>query len=250
MSEKMKIENLSLYYGKDMILDHINCTLEKNSISAIMGTSGSGKSTFLRCLNRMNDYEENCQIKGKVFLDGANIYDKGYDILKLRSKVGMVFQKPNPFYGSIYKNLSYGPKLFNVKNEDLEQNITNSLNDVSLFEEVKDKMNENAYNLSGGQQQRLCIARAIAIYPDVLLMDEPCSALDPLATQAIEKLIIKLKKKYTIVMITHSVKQAINISDSIFFFHQGKLVELNKTEDFFRTTKNPIVLNYYSSYAQ
>lgn len=248
-SIKISIKNLSLMYKNQPVLDNINCEIQSNCVCAILGASGSGKSTFLRCLNRMNDYDEECQINGSVIIDGEEIYNNtNCNVNKLRQKVGMVFQKPNPFNRSIYYNVVYGPVLYKINQLNIENILENSLKNAGLFEEVKDRLNENANNLSGGQKQRLCIARAIATNPEVLLMDEPCSALDPLATETIEKLINKLKKKYTIAIVTHSVKQALKVSDFILFFDKGRIIEFDKTKDIFINTSHELIRNYYNDY--
>lgn len=245
---KIAVKNLSLRYKNKLVLRNVNCEIKSNHVFAILGTSGSGKSTFLRCLNRMNDYEDECTISGSVLLDREEIYSKNYNVTQLRMKIGMVFQKPNPFNRSIRYNVLYGPVLCNMNQLNIEKILENSLKDAGLFEEVKERLNENASVLSGGQKQRLCIARAIATNPEVLLMDESCSALDPLSTQTIEKLIIKLKKKYTIVIVTHSVRQALKISDFVLFFDKGKLIEFNKTQDIFNETSHKIIIDYYNGH--
>lgn len=241
------IENLSVYYGSKKSLFNINIEIPKNKIIAIIGPSGCGKSTFLRTLNRINDEISNFRIKGEILLNGKydiyklksiiNKYDK-IELTELRTRVGMIFQKPNPFPISIYKNVSYGPKINGIKNKSLlNQIVRDSLQKAALWDEVKDNLKENGTSLSGGQQQRLCIARSIANNPEILLMDEPTSALDPIAAAKIEKLLLELKKDYTIIMVTHSMQQAIRISDYTAFFYQGKLVEYDTTEKLF---KNPI----------
>jgi phosphate transport system ATP-binding protein len=232
---RMSAHNLDVFYGAKQALMGIDMDIEKNAVTALIGPSGCGKSTFLRCLNRMNDTVENCTIKGDVRLDGEDIYDSSVDVVVLRSKVGMVFQKPNPFPKSIYDNVAYGPKIHALTQTkaDMDIIVEKSLRRAGLWEEVKDRLNEQGTGLSGGQQQRLCIARAIAVKPEVILMDEPCSALDPIATATVEALICELKEKFTIVMVTHSMQQARRISDFTAFFHMGKLIEFGKTEQVF-----------------
>lgn len=231
----MSTKNLNVFYGTKQALVDINMDIYKHKVMALIGPSGCGKSTFLRCLNRMNDTVENCEIIGKVMLGDENIYNEKVDVVVLRSKVGMVFQKPNPFPKSIYDNVAYGPRIHSLTSnkEELDLVVEKSLKRAGLWEEVKDRLCDMATSLSGGQQQRLCIARAIAIKPEVVLMDEPCSALDPIATAVIEELIIELKEKFTIVMVTHSMQQARRISDYTGFFHMGNLVEYGQTKELF-----------------
>ncbi len=231
----MSSKNLNVFYGEKQALFGIDMDITKNKVTALIGPSGCGKSTFLRCLNRMNDTVENCKIDGIVELDGENIYGADVDPVVLRSKVGMVFQKPNPFPKTIYENVAYGVKIHHLvqKKTDMDAIVEKSLQRAGLWNEVKDRLNEPGTGLSGGQQQRLCIARAIAIKPEVILMDEPCSALDPIATAIIEELIKELKEKFTIVMVTHSMQQARRVSDFTGFFHMGNLVEFGTTEKIF-----------------
>lgn len=227
------IKDLNLSYGNFQALDSISMEVEKNKVTALIGPSGCGKSTFLKTLNRMNDLVSNVKIDGKVILDGIDIY-QDVDLLKLRKRVGMVFQKPNPFPMSIYDNVAYGPKAHGVKNKaKLDEIVEKSLKDAALWDEVKDRLNKNALGLSGGQQQRLCIARALAVEPEVILMDEPTSALDPIATLKIEELINKLKKDYSIIIVTHSMQQAGRISDKTAFFLMGELIEYDDTSKIF-----------------
>lgn len=234
MQDVFKIENLNLYYGNNHALKNIKINIKKNCATALIGPSGCGKSTFLRCLNRMNDLIENCRIEGDIIYNNQNVNDSSYDVIELRKKVGMVFQKPNPFPMSIYENVIYGPKCQGVRDKKLLDNIVeDSLKKAALWEEVKDRLNTSALSLSGGQQQRLCIARTIAMDPAVILMDEPTSALDPIATQKIEDLVESLKKDYTIVIVTHSMQQAARISDYTSFFMLGEIVEFNKTDIIF-----------------
>ena len=232
---RMQANGVNVFYGSKQALFDISMPIKKNKVTALIGPSGCGKSTFLRCLNRMNDTIPQCQINGEILLDGSSIYAKDVDIVVLRSKVGMVFQKPNPFPKSIYDNVAYGPKIHGLTSNkaELDAIVIKSLQRAGLYEEVKDRLHEPGTGLSGGQQQRLCIARAIAIKPEVILMDEPCSALDPIATAIIEELIKELKEKFTIVMVTHSMQQARRISDDTGFFHLGKLIEFGSTEQIF-----------------
>ncbi|MCI6276095.1 MAG: phosphate ABC transporter ATP-binding protein PstB [Clostridium sp.] len=230
----IKTNNLNLFYGKNQALKDINLNIEKGKVTALIGPSGCGKSTFLRSLNRMNDLIENVTIEGTVLYENSNIYDKDYDVIELRKNVGMVFQRPNPFQMSIYDNVAYGPRIHGIKNKNkLDEIVEKSLKGAALWEEVKDKLKRNAYGLSGGQQQRLCIARVLAVEPEVLLMDEPTSALDPISTLKIEELMDTLKKKYTVVIVTHNMQQAGRISDNTVFFLNGNIIESGKTEDIF-----------------
>jgi phosphate transport system ATP-binding protein len=231
----MYVKNLNVFYGQKQAIFNVDMEIPSHSVTALIGPSGCGKSTFLRCLNRMNDTVENCRVEGKIELGEDDIYKKDVDVVVLRSKVGMVFQKPNPFPKSIYENVAYGPRIHSLTSSkaDLDAIVEKSLKRAGLWEEVKDRLNEPGTGLSGGQQQRLCIARAIAIKPEVILMDEPCSALDPIATAIIEDLIKELKEKFTIVMVTHSMQQARRVSDNIGFFHMGKLIEFAPTEQIF-----------------
>lgn len=241
------VKGLNLWYSSKQILFDINLDIYKRKITTLIGPSGCGKSTFLRCFNRMNDYVPGCKVVGELTIDGlGDIYSRDMDVVLLRAKVGMVFQKPNPFPKSIYDNVAYGPKLHGViKNKKkLAEIVEESLVKVGLWEELKDRLQENALNLSGGQQQRLCIARAIAVKPTILLMDEPCSALDPVATNAIEHLIQELKLKFTIIMVTHSMKQAKKLSDNIAFFHNGKIIESGSTQEIFENAQSPLTQEY------
>ena len=228
---QFEIQNLNLYYGSFQALKNINLTLPDKCITAFIGPSGCGKSTLLKTLNRMNDLVEGCRVEGKVYLDGADIYDKKCDVNLLRKRVGMVFQKPNPFPMSIFDNVAYGPRTHSrVNRAKLEEIVEKSLRGAALWDEVKDRLKKSALGLSGGQQQRLCIARALAVEPEVLLMDEPTSALDPISTSRIEELATELKKRYTIVMVTHNMQQAARISDHTAFFLLGQMVEFAPTE--------------------
>lgn len=233
MGEKFNISNLNLYYGDFHALKDVDLTINEKEITAFIGPSGCGKSTFLKCLNRMNDLVQGCKITGQVLLDGEDIYS-GMDVNLLRKRVGMVFQKPNPFPMSIYDNIAYGPRTHGVKNKaKLDDIVERSLRGAAIWDEVKDRLKKNALGLSGGQQQRLCIARALAVEPEVLLMDEPTSALDPISTLKIEELAEELKKKYTIIIVTHNMQQAVRISDRTAFFLLGELVEYGDTEKMF-----------------
>ena len=217
-NSKITVESLNLHYGENHALKNVNMEIADHAITAFIGPSGCGKSTFLRCLNRMNDLVDGCRVEGKVIMDGEDIYDKRVDTTLLRKKVGMVFQQPNPFPMSIYDNIAYGPRLHGIKNKkELDEIVERSLQGAAIFEEVKDRLHKSALGLSGGQQQRLCIARALAVSPEVLLMDEPTSALDPISTLKIEELMETLKKKYTVVIVTHNMQQAARVSDDTAF---------------------------------
>ena len=230
---KFTITNLDLYYSEFHALKHVNLDLPEKEITAFIGPSGCGKSTLLKSLNRMNDLVEGCRITGEVTLDGVNIY-KNMDVNLLRKRVGMVFQKPNPFPMSIYDNIAYGPRTHGIKNKArLDDIVEKSLRDAAIWDEVKDRLKKSALGMSGGQQQRLCIARALAVQPDVLLMDEPTSALDPISTSKVEDLALELKKQYTIIMVTHNMQQAVRISDNTAFFLLGEVIEFDKTEKLF-----------------
>ena len=233
-NSKISVENLNLHYGENHALKDVNMEIADHAITAFIGPSGCGKSTFLRCLNRMNDLVDGCRVEGKVILDGEDIYDKRVDTTLLRKKVGMVFQQPNPFPMSIYDNIAYGPRLHGIKNKkELDEIVERSLQGAAIFEEVKDRLHKSALGLSGGQQQRLCIARAPAVSPEVLLMDEPTSALDPISTLKIEELMETLKKKYTVVIVTHNMQQAARVSDDTAFFLVGEVIEKNATSEIF-----------------
>ncbi|HEY8889602.1 MAG TPA: phosphate ABC transporter ATP-binding protein PstB [Clostridium sp.] len=227
-------KNLNLYYGNSQALKNVNIDIEKNSVTALIGPSGCGKSTFLRTINRMNDLIECVRIEGEVIYENQNIYKPDYDVIDLRKKVGMVFQKANPFPMSIYENIAYGPRIHGIKNKkELDEIVETSLKGAVLWEEVKDRLKKSALGLSGGQQQRLCIARTLAVEPEVLLMDEPTSALDPISTLKIEELMDVLKKKYTVIIVTHNMQQAGRISDHTAFFLNGEIIENGKTEEIF-----------------
>ncbi len=229
----IKLKDVNFYYGQSRALTDISMTFGKNKVTALIGPSGCGKSTLLRLLNRMNDLIDGTRVEGEILFEEKNIYAPDVDPVEIRRKIGMVFQKPNPFPKTIYNNIAYGPKLTGVMSSDLDSLVEQSLKQAVLWEEVKDVLNKSAMNLSGGQQQRLCIARALAMKPDILLMDEPTSALDPISTAKIEELIEELKKDYTIIIVTHNMQQAARISDQTAFFYIGNLVEYNKTEKIF-----------------
>ena len=232
---KIQVSDLNVFYGDKQAIFDINMSINAKEVTAFIGPSGCGKSTLLRCFNRMNDLIDICKIKGNIKLDELEVYSKKIDIVRLRTRVGMVFQKPNPFPKSIYDNVSYGPKIHGMCKDvsGLDAIVEKSLKSAGLWDEIKDRLNEPGTSISGGQQQRLCIARAIATNPDVILMDEPCSALDPIATAKIEELIDELKNKYTIVVVTHNMHQAARISQRTAFFHLGKLIEFDKTDKIF-----------------
>ena len=248
MSEKVKIKSkkVSVFYGDKKALDSINLEIPEKKVTSLIGPSGCGKSTFLRCLNRMNDTIDICRIEGEIFIDEKNIYEKSLDPVLLRARIGMVFQKPNPFPKSIFDNVAYGPKIHGIVNSEDELNdlVKDSLKKAGLYNEVKDRLDEPGTSLSGGQQQRLCIARAIAVSPEVILMDEPCSALDPIATAVIEELIDELAKNFTIVIVTHSMQQAARVSQQTAFFHMGNLIEVGKTEEIFSMPKQVKTQDY------
>lgn len=246
MTSKISAKNVNLFYGQKQALFDINLDFKERGVTALIGPSGCGKSSFLRCINRMNDTISGCKIEGEITLDGENIYRKDLDLTLLRAHVGMVFQKPNPFLKSIYENVAYGPRihgLFKNKSE-LNEIVEKSLTRAGLWEEVKDRLNDQATGLSGGQQQRLCIARTIAIEPEVILMDEPCSALDPIATAKIEELIDELKENFTIIIVTHSMQQAARVSGTTAFFNMGKIVEFDTTDKIFTNPSNQQTQDY------
>ena len=231
---KVKVENLNLYYGENHALKDVNMDIQENAVTAFIGPSGCGKSTFLKTLNRMNDLVDGVRIDGNVLLDGEDIYDPSVDTTILRKKVGMVFQQPNPFPMSIYDNIAYGPRVHGIRDKKrLDQIVEESLRGAAIFDEVKDRLKKSAMGLSGGQQQRICIARALAVQPEVLLMDEPTSALDPISTAKIEELMEDLKKKYTVIVVTHNMQQATRVSDQTAFFLVGEMVEFGDTKQIF-----------------
>ena len=243
---KFEISNLELYYGDFKALKNVNMNIAANEITAFIGPSGCGKSTFLKTLNRMNDLVENCKISGNILLDKENIY-KDLDITHLRKRVGMVFQKPNPFPMSIYDNIAFGPRTHGIKSKiKLDIIVEESLRKAAIWDDLKDRLKKNALGLSGGQQQRLCIARALAVCPEVLLMDEPTSALDPISTAKIENLIMDLKKQYTIVMVTHNMQQATRVSDKTAFFLMGEVIEFNDTKKIFSSPEDKRTADYVS----
>ena len=233
---KVSAQAVSVHYGDKQALTNVSLNIYKGMVTSLIGPSGCGKSTFLRCLNRMNDVIDGCRVSGEILLDGEDIYDRHMDVVSLRARVGMVFQKPNPFPKSIYDNVAYGPRIHHLTSskEELDEVVRSSLQRAGLLDEVRDRMEAPGTALSGGQQQRLCIARAIAVDPEIVLMDEPCSALDPIATARIEELIDELSENYTIIIVTHSMQQAARVSDVTAFFHLGEIVEVGDTEEIFR----------------
>ena len=242
---KISVENLNLYYGENHALKNVNMDIRENAITAFIGPSGCGKSTFLKTLNRMNDLVENVRIDGRVCLDGEDIYGNGVDTTLLRKRVGMVFQQPNPFPMSIYDNIAYGPRVHGIKDKKrLDELVENSLKGAAIWDEVKDRLKKSALGLSGGQQQRICIARALAVEPEILLMDEPTSALDPISTTKIEDLMEELKKQYTIVVVTHNMQQAVRVSDDTAFFLVGEVVEFGDTKQIFSYPKEKRTEDY------
>jgi phosphate transport system ATP-binding protein len=241
----IKVENLDLFYGHKQALHNINMEMPKRKVTAYIGPSGCGKSTLLRCINRMNDLVDSARIEGKIFLDNENIYDKSVNVAALRRRVGMVFQKPNPFPKSIFENVAYGLRIAGINDKrTLDETVEKALHGAALWDEVKDRLNDNALGLSGGQQQRLVIARAIAIEPEVLLLDEPASALDPISTLKIEELINELKEKYTIVIVTHNMQQAARVSDYTAFMYMGDLIEIGSTSQLFTNPKKKQTEDY------
>ena len=245
---KLRTRDVSVHYGDSPALTGVSLDITSHEVTALIGPSGCGKSTYLRCLNRMNDLIESCRVEGVIELDGENIYDADVDVVYLRARVGMVFQKPNPFPKSVFDNVAYGPRVHGLatSREDMERIVESSLRRAGLWDEVKDRLREPGTGLSGGQQQRLCIARAIAVQPEVILMDEPCSALDPIATARIETLIDELCENYTIVIVTHSMQQAARVSQKTAFFHLGDIVEVGETEQVFTSPKDPRTESYIS----
>lgn len=242
---KIIVENLNLHYGENHALKNVSMGIKSNAITAFIGPSGCGKSTFLKCINRMNDLVDSVRIDGKVYLDGEDIYDKKVDPTLLRKKVGMVFQQPNPFPMSIYDNIAYGPRLHGIKGrEELDAIVEKALRGAAIYDEVKDRLKKSALGLSGGQQQRLCIARALAVEPEVLLMDEPTSALDPVSTLKIEELMESLKKEYTVVIVTHNMQQAARVSDDTAFFLLGEVVEFGNTQSIFSRPRDKRTEDY------
>lgn len=231
---KITVEDLSLYYGEKKALKEISLEIPKNKVTALIGPSGCGKSTFLRCINRMNDLIPDVKITGNLLVEGIDIYDDDVDVVNIRKKIGMVFQKSNPFPKSIYENIAYGPRINGVKDKtELDEIVENSLRKAAIWDEIKDRLGDSALGLSGGQQQRLCIARTLAVSPDIILMDEPASALDPISTSKIEELVHELKEQYTIIIVTHNMQQAARTSDYTAFFYMGELIEMGKTNTIF-----------------
>ena len=243
---KFQLRNVEVLYGENRAIKNISLDIARNEVIAFIGPSGCGKSTFLRCLNRMNDSIDICRVKGSLQLEGQDLYDPKRDVVELRARVGMVFQKPNPFPKSIYENVAYGPRIHGLANRksDLDDIVENSLRKAGLWDEVKDRLDATATGMSGGQQQRLCIARAIAVSPEVVLMDEPCSALDPIATAKVEELIAELSESYTIVIVTHSMQQAARVSHRTAYFHLGHLVEVNDTNKVFTSPEHELTESY------
>ena len=246
MTHKISARDVSVFYGAKQAIDHVSIDVDQDNVVAFIGPSGCGKSTFLRTLNRMNDTVPSARVSGEILLDGEDIYASGMDVVQLRARVGMVFQKPNPFPKSIYENVAYGPRIHGLATAraDLDQMVEQSLRRAGLWDEVKDRLTDSGTALSGGQQQRLCIARAIAVDPEVILMDEPCSALDPIATAKIEELIHELKGRYAIVIVTHNMQQAARVSQQTAFFHLGKLVEFGRTGDIFTNPREERTRDY------
>lgn len=245
-STKVSARDVSVFYGDKRALHAVDLDIREREVTALIGPSGCGKSTFIRCLNRMNDVIPGCRVEGTITLDGNDIYDRSVDVVLLRALVGMVFQKPNPFPKSIYENVAYGPRLHGLaaNRDELDEVVMTSLERAGLLEEVKDRLDQPGTSLSGGQQQRLCIARAIAVSPEVILMDEPCSALDPIATARIEELIDELRKNFTIVIVTHSMQQAARVSQRTAFFHLGEIVEVGNTEQVFTNPRETRTQDY------
>lgn len=243
---KMSMRKVDVFYGDKQAVFGVDLDIAEHEVIAMIGPSGCGKSTFLRCLNRMNDTIEICQVKGDITLDGLNVYDPKLDVVPLRARVGMVFQKPNPFPKSIYENVAYGPKIHGLarRRSEMDEIVESSLQRAGLWEEVKDRLHQPGTGLSGGQQQRLCIARTIAVSPEVILMDEPCSALDPIATAKIEELIAELSQNFTIAIVTHSMQQAARVSHRTAYFHLGKLIEVNNTKKVFTTPDHELTEAY------
>lgn len=231
---KIEVNKLSLYYGEKLALNEISMQIPRNKVTALIGPSGCGKSTFLRSINRMNDLIPSVRITGEMLVEGVNIYDKDVDVVNIRKKIGMVFQKSNPFPKSIYENIAYGPRINGIKDKtQLDEIVETSLRQAAIWDEVKDRLGDSAMGMSGGQQQRLCIARTLAVSPDIVLMDEPASALDPISTSKIEELVHQLKEQYTIIIVTHNMQQAARTSDYTAFFYLGELIEIDKTKSIF-----------------
>lgn len=245
MSNIIEIKDLNLFYGDFQALKHINMDIKEHQITAFIGPSGCGKSTTLKCFNRMNDLVDDCRIEGQILIDGKDIYAPDVDVVSLRRNVGMVFQTPNPFSKSVYDNIAYGPRIGGIKEKDkLDQIVEESLKQASIWDEVKDKLDQNALSFSGGQQQRICIARSLSVHPDIILLDEPTSALDPISTSSIEDLLLELKDQYTIVIVTHNMQQAARISDETAFFLTGEVIEMDKTQKIFNNPENKKTEDY------
>jgi phosphate transport system ATP-binding protein len=241
----IETRNLNLWYGEKHAIIDVNAKFQKNNVTALIGPSGCGKSTLIRCFNRMNDIVDGCRTEGGILFNGKDINLQSTDVVEIRKKIGMVFQKPNPFPKSVYENIAYGPKIHGERNrKNLDEIVEKSLKDAALWGEVKDRLHESAMGLSGGQQQRLCIARAIAIEPEVILMDEPCSALDPISTSKVEDLINELKKEYTVIIVTHNMQQAARVSDYTGFMYLGKLIEFGETTQIFEKPQDKLTENY------
>lgn len=243
---RMVCRGVNVFYGDKQAIRNVSIDIGRNEVLAMIGPSGCGKSTFIRCLNRMNDTIEGCRVTGEILLDGVNIYDRKVDVVPLRAQVGMVFQKPNPFPKSIYENVAYGPRIHGLARDraELDHIVETALRKAGLWDEVKDRLHEPGTGLSGGQQQRLCIARTIAVNPEIILMDEPCSALDPIATSVIEDLIFELRTQYSICIVTHSMQQAARVSQRTAYFHLGDLIEVGPTERIFTNPRHPLTQDY------
>jgi len=242
---KVETKNLNLWFKDNHVLKDVNLTIKENAVTAVMGPSGCGKSTLIRAMNRMNDVISGCRVTGEVYVDGKNVYEDGTNVYDLRRRVGMVFQRPNPFPKSIFENVAFGPKIHKIASgKKLNEVVEKSLRGAALWDEVKDRLNDSAFSLSGGQQQRLCIARALAVEPEVILMDEPCSALDPASTARIEMLIRELSEKYTVIIVTHNLQQAARVSDFTAFLYVGQLIEYGDTEKLFEDPKSELTEKY------
>jgi len=242
---KVDIRKLNVWFGDNHVLNDISFKIRENAVTAIMGPSGCGKTTLIRAINRMNELIYGCRTSGEVFIDGRNIYDGNVNVYELRRKIGMVFQKPNPFPKSIYENVAFGPRIHRMANgRELDEIVERSLREAALWDEVKDRLHDSAFNLSGGQQQRLCIARALAVKPEIILMDEPCSALDPVATAKIEALIRRLSRRYTVIIVTHNLQQAARVSDFTAFLYEGRLIEYGDTKSVFENPRSELTKNY------
>jgi len=245
IGEKIHVSNLNVWFGVNHVIKNLTVRLKPNAVTAVMGPSGCGKTTFIRAINRLNEIIEGSRTTGEIYIDGRNIYSKDIDVFRLRRQVGMVFQKPNPFPKSIFDNIAFGPRLHKIADgEALQKIVESSLKEAVLWDEVKDRLKDSAFDLSGGQQQRLCIARALAVNPDIILMDEPCSALDPAATAKIETLMRKLAEKYSVIIVTHNMQQAARVSDFTMFLYLGELIEYGRTKDIFENPKSEMTEKY------